>query len=137
MDWDQNKTPPPMPIPQHLIEHQRAMTGAVAIAAPASPPMPPSQDLIFNMWWKAIVGICVGLGAIGAVTWVIAKQFFVTRDEWTLQANQMMQISNKVSQIETSVNAINTGIKELTTTMANVNMKLFEIELTRRKTGGR
>jgi hypothetical protein len=48
---------------------------------------PPPDDTIAKVG-RAIAAICVGLAAVGVIVWVLGKQFFTTRDEYTIDQKQ-------------------------------------------------
>ena len=121
-----DRTPTPAPISLGSIpgmEHQRTITGAIAISAPPPPPPPHINEL-----WKQIVAICLGLAAVGTVAYVIGKQFFVTRDEWVQIRDNVIQTSNQLQLMNANINEL----KVLKEDLSRLNIRLIEMDVQRK-----
>jgi membrane-associated protease RseP (regulator of RpoE activity) len=64
-------------------------------------PPPPPDDTLAKVA-KSIVAICAGLAAVGAIVWILGKQFFTTKDEYT--ADQKQRDTFQTSTISSQVN---------------------------------
>jgi hypothetical protein len=77
-----------------------------------SPPPPPDDSL--GKVARALVAICVGLAAVGVIVWILGKQFFTTRDEYTLDQKQRDNFQTSTISTEVNVqNSLNELIREV------------------------
>ncbi len=101
---------PAQPMPGAVPMQQTFDLSSSYLAAAAPPP----PDDTMSKFAKSIVAICGGLAAVGVVVWILGKQFFTTRDEYT--ADQKARDAFQATTISNQVNvekALNDLVKEV------------------------
>jgi hypothetical protein len=88
-----------------------------------APPSPPDDS--FGGIARTIAGICAGLAAVGVIVWVLGKQFFTTRDEYT--ADQKIRDNFQTSTISAQVNLQN-SLDELIKEVKNQGLSSQETQ---------
>lgn len=93
-----------------------------------------------SRWWKQIVGICLGLAAIGTVVYVIGQRFFVTRDEWVENGRMMLNLQRDVLDLRRTSDGNAKKLEEINGSIETVRETVIRLEeqsqrSTRRRTG--
>ena len=126
MDYG-DKTPPPMPGAIPSYEQSRHISGAISLPLPQQQQQQ-SPESFFQMWWKALVGISAGMATVCAVLYFIAKQFFVTREEWNSQIPEFKQQTDRMAQIANDLKATNVTLGQVNESLNTIKIKLITMD---------
>lgn len=136
MSHGYENTPPPTPLSQ-LEAMRRTETAGYGVPLPQREPPPPNlmPDSFMGRWWRELVAICTGLAAVGGITFVLGKQFFVTRDEWTLEAakthDTLLDIKFQIEELRRSVNDLKSKNDSATAALTEIQQKLSKVRFPR------
>lgn len=81
---------------------------------------PSSSNRVLSAWFRQLGTLLGGVAAIGAVTWVLAKQFFVTRDEYTQIYIETKTIREKLGTMEGTLKDQGTDIRGIRETLLSM-----------------
>ncbi len=113
-------TPPPTTMEELRRQHPTSPYGMY--------PPPQPEGSFMGRWWRELVAICTGLATVGAIAWVVGKQFFVTREEWNekTNANQVVlqRIDFQLDEVKRSLQTNNVSIEKVTTTIEEIQRQI-------------
>jgi hypothetical protein len=138
MSHGYENTPPPTTLAQleAMRARERSETAGYGVPIQQQQPVPNLMpDSFMGRWWRELVAICTGLAAIGGITWALGKQFFTTRDEWTLESakthDTLLDIKFQIEELRRSVKDQTSKTDTATGTLTEIQQKLSKLRLPR------